>query len=208
MKWIEQGSLTGFLFYKNNQQYQIMTSSKFNVVIKIWKFALRNLVIVTDFRSIYRYEKTVGEGSFAKVYQIVRLSDNKKFAAKALKKKKMKTEKDIKGLVSEIQILKLLGKHPTQLSLQEVHEVDNYVYIVLELAEGGQLFDQLRYYGKFSEQKSKIMMLQIIKSLKYIHQKGIMHRDLNFENILLDESDCLEQLKVIDFGLSKMINEN
>jgi len=208
VKWIEQGSLTGFLFYKNNQQYQIMTSSKFNVVIKIWKFALRNLVIVTDFRSIYRYEKTVGEGSFAKVYQIVRLSDNKKFAAKALKKKKMKTEKDIKGLVSEIQILKLLGKHPTQLSLQEVHEVDNYVYIVLELAEGGQLFDQLRYYGKFSEQKSKIMMLQIIKSLKYIHQKGIMHRDLNFENILLDESDCLEQLKVIDFGLSKMINEN
>ena len=107
--WTKEVEASGFRFVKNDQSYEILTETSNKILIKIWKLALRNLLIVTDFRQIYKYMETVGEGTFAKVYKIRRLKDSKFFASKALAKNQVKDKKDLAALVNEIKLLKKLG---------------------------------------------------------------------------------------------------
>lgn len=94
------------------------------------------------------------------------------------------------------------------MNLEEIHESKNSVYLVLELLEGGELFNHIS--GKQSIVMSEIshIMRCLISSLAYLSDQGIMHRDLKPENMILKEKDRLENstLKLVDFGLSTKCN--
>jgi len=101
----------------------------------------------------------------------------------------------------EISIMKVLQHHPNVVKLYEVMESESYVYIVLELVTGGELFDKIIKAKKFEEDVARRYFQQIISGLDYCHINGVAHRDLKPENVLLDSQD---NVKISDFGLSAL----
>ncbi|KAG0558061.1 hypothetical protein KC19_10G001800 [Ceratodon purpureus] len=92
-------------------------------------------------------------------------------------------------------------RHPSVVRLHEVLASRMKIYIVLELASGGELFDRIVHQGRLSEEESRRYFQQLIDAVDYCHSKGVSHRDLKPENLLLDANG---NLKVSDFGLSAL----
>lgn len=108
---------------------------------------------------------------------------------------------------SECTILRGMD-HPCIIRVYDVYDTPNAVYIILELVEGGELFDRIVANGQFDEPTSKFVFRQMCLGVKYLHDRSITHRDLKPENVLLTLPDTNETLvKITDFGLSRFINE-
>jgi serine/threonine-protein kinase Chk2 len=99
--------------------------------------------------------------------------------------------------------------HPCIIKVEDVFHTDTKLFIVLELVEGGELFDKVVSCGKFSENVAKMLFYQMLVACKYLHDNGITHRDLKPENLLLS-ADIKEEsvIKVTDFDLSQFVGEN
>lgn len=95
--------------------------------------------------------------------------------------------------------------HPNILKLYEYFEDDKNVYLITELCKGGELFDRIIENEFFSEPIAAKIFRQILQSLNYCHKLGVAHRDLKPENFIFESKDMDSDLKVIDFGLSKII---
>lgn len=104
-------------------------------------------------------------------------------------------------LEREVAIMKLI-KHPNVLELYDVYETENHLYLVLELVEGGELFDYLVQRGRLPEQEALRFFQQIIGGLSYCHSHLVCHRDLKPENLLLDPSG--HNVKIADFGMANL----
>ena len=111
-----------------------------------------------------------------------------------------KTNKQI-ALLNEIKIMRHV-RHENLIQLQEVYENERYVYLVLELLRGGELFDFIVSKGHYSEKDAVLLMMRLISAVEYLSRKGIMHRDIKPENLILKEQDNKTQVKLIDFGLA------
>lgn len=90
--------------------------------------------------------------------------------------------------------------HPHVTQMYEVIATESYIWIVTELCCGGELFDYLAEKGRLSEHESSIIFGQLALAVAYLHDKGIVHRDLKLENVLLDER-C--RVKLGDFGFTR-----
>lgn len=146
----------------------------------------------------------IGKGSFARVYLVEDKQTLRKYAVKAFSKEYLLSQlKGKESLINEIEIMRDIN-HDNIMKLEELHESKNSVYLVLELLEGGELFNHISSKNKLSIKSIQRVMIGLLKALSYLHQKNIMHRDLKPENMILkDKSDLEEnQLKVVDFGLS------
>ncbi|KYN17642.1 Serine/threonine-protein kinase Chk2 [Trachymyrmex cornetzi] len=99
---------------------------------------------------------------------------------------------------NEVEILRKL-KH-------DIFDTNEVMYIILELMEGGELFDRIRSKGKLSEPCAKLIFYQVVHAIYYLHRKGITHRDLKPENILLKDNSENPLVKVSDFGMSKFVD--
>lgn len=97
--------------------------------------------------------------------------------------------------------------HPNVIKLFETYEDSRNVYLVMELCDGGELFDKIIAKGHFTEQMAGYYFKQMMSALNYIHSKKIVHRDLKPENFLLLSTDDNAPLKMIDFGLSMVFDE-
>uniref|UniRef100_A0A671KSJ8 non-specific serine/threonine protein kinase n=1 Tax=Sinocyclocheilus anshuiensis TaxID=1608454 RepID=A0A671KSJ8_9TELE len=127
----------------------------------------------------YRLLKTIGKGNFAKV----------KLARHILTGKE---------LFREVRIMKTLH-HPNIVQLFEVIETEKTLYLVMEYASGGEVFDYLVSHGRMKEIEARAKFRQIVSAVHYCHQKNIVHRDLKAENLLLDAD---ANIKIADFGFS------
>ncbi len=109
-------------------------------------------------------------------------------------------------LQNEVTILKRLD-HPNVIKLFDLFETKNSVYLVMEKAIGGELFEQIARLdgGSFTEKECITVIQQIAKAVKYMHSMGIVHRDLKPENVLCSEKDSIKKIKIADFGISKVI---
>jgi serine/threonine protein kinase len=103
----------------------------------------------------------------------------------------------------EIDILKRV-RHPNIVNVCDVFESPRYIYLVLELARGGELFDRLYESGALEESRARDIFTQLLSAIEYLHQQNIVHRDLKPENILFvdDHSDAV---KITDFGLARLV---
>ncbi|XP_018365875.1 PREDICTED: serine/threonine-protein kinase Chk2-like isoform X2 [Trachymyrmex cornetzi] len=106
---------------------------------------------------------------------------------------------------NEVEILRKL-KHPCIIPLKDIFDTNEVMYIILELMEGGELFDRIRSKGKLSEPCAKLIFYQVVHAIYYLHRKGITHRDLKPENILLKDNSENPLVKVSDFGMSKFVD--
>ena len=108
----------------------------------------------------------------------------------------------------EIEVLKLC-QHPNIIRLLDVFENPEYIYIVLEHMAGGDLFNYLeKREFKITEDKARQIAHMIASALYYLHSYGIVHRDLKLENILMVDTSNDSELKIVDFGLSKILGPN
>uniref|UniRef100_A0A8C7TW00 non-specific serine/threonine protein kinase n=1 Tax=Oncorhynchus mykiss TaxID=8022 RepID=A0A8C7TW00_ONCMY len=132
----------------------------------------------------YRLLKTIGKGNFAKV----------KLARHILTGKEVRLD----WLFREVRIMKGLN-HPNIVQLFEVIETENTLYLIMEYASGGEVFDYLVSHGRMKEKEARAKFRQIVSAVHYCHLKNIVHRDLKAENLLLDADS---NIKIADFGFS------
>ena len=139
---------------------------------------------------------------------LVRLCSHKatgaRYAVKCLDLGLVETEEKLQQLREEIAIMCQLD-HPNIVRLEEVYESHSEIYLVQELCVGGELFDRLDEQPDYhyTEGQCARLVKQMLCAVRYIHSKGIIHRDLKLENFLFSSVDPDSELKMIDFGLSK-----
>lgn len=107
-------------------------------------------------------------------------------------------------LNTEISILSKV-RHPNCVSLLELFETEDAVYLVTDLAEGGELFDQLLKKGSYTEGDAARLVREILLGVEYLHEMDIVHRDLKPENLLFMDKTDNARLMITDFGLSKVL---
>ena len=107
----------------------------------------------------------------------------------------------------EMEILKQV-RHPNIIQLEGVFETADKIFIVTELATGGELFDRVVKRGCFTEADAANLAMKMLSALAYLHSNGIVHRDLKPENILLNSEDNDTDIKIADFGLAKVLEGN
>jgi calcium/calmodulin-dependent protein kinase I len=122
----------------------------------------------------YKFGRTLGSGTFATVKQATCLKDSTKWAVKVIKRSAL-TSEDEESLKMEIQILQLTS-HPNIVSVKEVFYCKNYVYLVMDLMTGGELFDRIVNKDHYSENEAKQALKEIAIAIEYCHNKNIVHR--------------------------------
>lgn len=131
---------------------------------------------------------------------------NEKVAIKVIAKRKL-TEEDKVGLQNEIDILKQVD-HPNIVKLFDIYEDDKYFFLVMELMQGGELFDQILQRERFTEAEARDTIAPLFDALIYCHAQGIIHRDIKPENLLFSTRDFTQAIiKVSDFGLARFIDD-
>ena len=132
----------------------------------------------------YDVGQLIGRGGFAEVYRARERFSNKEIAIKITNKAKMVESKMINRIYNEIEIhSKMENKNIIQLF--DSFEDNEYVYMVLELCHYGNLFRFLKTSGPLNEFKAILIIKELLQALDYIHNKGVIHRDLKLSNILL-----------------------
>jgi serine/threonine protein kinase len=151
------------------------------------------------FAALYKKGSELGKGAFSVVYNGTRTSDGVKVAIKCVDKTGQSADV-IKLLKREISVMQKL-QHPGIISLLDVFETDEMITMVLELVNGGELYDQIISRGSFTEQDASGIAFKLLGALDYMHQNGVAHRDLKPENLLCENG--VDVIKIADFGLSK-----
>jgi len=145
----------------------------------------------------YRLLKTIGKGNFAKVKLAKHIPTGKEVAIKIIDKTQL-NQGSLQKLFREVRIMKILD-HPNIVKLFQVIETEKTLYLVMEYASGGEVFDYLVLHGRMKEKEARAKFRQIVSAVQYCHQKRIIHRDLKAENLLLDSE---MNIKIADFGFS------
>ncbi|EHH28195.1 hypothetical protein EGK_18576 [Macaca mulatta] len=169
----------------------------------------------------YRLLKTIGKGNFAKVKLARHILTGREVAIKIIDKTQLNPT-SLQKLFREVRIMKILN-HPNIVKLFEVIETEKTLYLIMEYASGGEVFDYLVAHGRMKEKEARakfrqvvkmdrllnkvqvsfdllsLMFIFIVSAVQYCHQKRIVHRDLKAENLLLDAD---MNIKIADFGFS------
>ncbi|EER02463.1 protein kinase, putative [Perkinsus marinus ATCC 50983] len=149
----------------------------------------------------FYFIRTLGTGSFGRVKYAKYKGDGQHYAVKFMKKHEILKLKQVDHINAERNLLNQLN-HPFIVNMRGSFKDTRFVYIVMEVVNGGELFTHLRRARKFTDEQSKFYAAQIAAAFDYMHGKNIIHRDLKPENILL----CGDGYsKLTDFGFAKII---
>ncbi|KAG1347691.1 CBL-interacting protein kinase 7 [Cocos nucifera] len=149
-----------------------------------------------------RYElgRLLGRGTFAKVYYARSLADGSGVAVKVLDKPEVVETGMASRVLREVSAMRRLS-HPNILKLHEVMATKSKIYLVMEHAAGGDLLSLMARRGRLAEPVARRYFQQLVAALRYCHARGVAHRDIKPQNLLLDRHG---NLKVSDFGLSAL----
>jgi len=191
------------IFY-NKSKTIIYYSPSLEITIKFSEL-LKKVIGYLKFNDYYEILTMIGKGKFGIVNLGIHKKTNQKVAIKIINKSSLKSQEDIELIKSEIDIMKLCH-HPNIIRLLDHFENSEYIFIVMEYISGGTLtqFLKKRYFN-FSESQAANIINQIGQGLKYLHSYGIVHRDLKTENIMMTQLNDNGIIKIMDFGLSKII---
>ncbi|KAL1023176.1 hypothetical protein UPYG_G00037320 [Umbra pygmaea] len=174
------------------------TSRSGSIPVEYWVDGSRRDVSIEEF---YTMGPELGRGATSVVFRTEEKQTQKPYAAKVLKK-----TIDKKIVRTEIGVLLRLS-HPNIIRLKEIFETETDIALILELVTGGELFDRIVERGYYSERDAAHVIKQILEAVAYLHENGVVHRDLKPENLLYADLSLDAPLKIADFGLSKIIDE-
>lgn len=168
---------------------------------------LGNGISERDFYKKYWIEAgKIGEGAFARVRKITRKSDKAVFALKMIKKKG-KSDEDIAALQREILVLQKCD-HENIVRLGDWCDTKKRIYMVVEFCDGGDVFERVVQYKKFSEKSAIHVVAQVAAGIGHVHSLGYVHRDLKPDNLMYLTKAVDSKIKIIDFGLAGDVNIN
>jgi len=154
-------------------------------------------VFLQDFKVL----KVLGRGSFGKVCMVEYTKTKEIYAMKSLKKDVLLDQDQIENTLLEKKILQNLD-HAFLVGLVFCFQTEERIYFIMPFLRGGELFQHLRKFRIFDEEKSRFYAAQIALALEHLHNFGIVYRDLKPENILMDEDGYLQ---LADFGMAKYL---
>lgn len=147
----------------------------------------------------YVLGQTLGEGEFGKVKLGWKKDGSVQVAIKLIRRESLGTNPSrLPKIYREISILQELS-HPNIVRLHEMAETDRYIGIILEYASGGELFDFILNHRYLKDNAARRLFAQLVSGVGYLHKKGIVHRDLKLENLLLDRN---RNIIITDFGFA------
>ncbi|PGH11963.1 CAMK/CAMKL/KIN4 protein kinase [Helicocarpus griseus UAMH5409] len=147
----------------------------------------------------YVLGQTIGEGEFGKVRLGWKKDGSVQVAIKLLRRESLGNNPSrLPKIYREISILKELS-HPNIVRLHEMAETDRHIGIVLEYASGGELFDYILNHRYLKDNPARRLFAQLVSGVGYLHKKGIVHRDLKLENLMLDRN---RNIIITDFGFA------
>lgn len=147
----------------------------------------------------YILGQTIGEGEFGKVKLGWKKDGSVQVAIKLLRRESLGNNPSrLPKIYREISILKELS-HPNIVRLHEMAETDRHIGIVLEYASGGELFDYILNHRYLKDNPARRLFAQLVSGVGYLHKKGIVHRDLKLENLMLDRN---RNIIITDFGFA------
>eukprot|EP00300_Choanocystis_sp_HF-7_P042461 c9211_g1_i1.p1 GENE.c9211_g1_i1~~c9211_g1_i1.p1 ORF type:complete len:479 (-),score=105.58 c9211_g1_i1:89-1525(-) len=154
---------------------------------------------------LYDITEELGSGGFSVVKRGICKTDGTEWALKMIKqsvfvKNKERTEE-------EVEVLARLS-HPNIVHFREVVRTPKFYVIVMEILEGGELFDRIVEREKYDEAHARAITVKILNSVKYLHDNNVVHRDLKPENLLFDTRAENAELKLTDFGFATMAKKN
>ena len=152
----------------------------------------------------FKVLKVIGRGSFGKVCLVEYLPTHETYAMKSLKKDLLIEQEQIENTLLEKEILQTID-YPLLCGLVFCFQTEERIYFVMPFLSGGELFQHLRKFRTFDEDKVRFYGAQIALALDYLHSKGIVYRDLKPENILMDSQGYL---RLADFGMAKKLKDD
>eukprot|EP00250_Pteridium_aquilinum_P005248 c15373_g1_i1 orf=521-2083(-) len=155
-----------------------------------------------SFKELYDIGRKLGQGQFGTTYLCVERATGLEFACKSIKKSKLLSRDDVEDVRREIRIMHHLSGNPYIVSIRGAFEDPFFVYLVMELCTGGELFDHIIQRGHYSEREAALLIKVIVSVVESCHSHGVMHRDLKPENFLFSNDQQDSPLRAIDFGLS------
>ncbi|KAF2758138.1 CMK1 Ca2+/calmodulin-dependent protein kinase [Pseudovirgaria hyperparasitica] len=154
----------------------------------------------------YKTGKTLGAGSYSVVKECVHIDTGRYYAAKVINKRLMAGREHM--VRNEIAVLKKVSMgHRNILTLVDYFETMNNLYLVTDLALGGELFDRICRKGSYYETDAADLVRATLSAVAYLHDHGIVHRDLKPENLLFRTPEDNADLLIADFGLSRIMDE-
>ena len=148
---------------------------------------------------LYDLEETIGEGHYAVVKMARHVFTGEKVAVKVIDKMKLDSATRLQ-MMQEVRLMKLV-QHPYVVRLYEVIDTQTKLYLVLEFADGGDMYDYImKHEGGLEENTAKKYFRQIVTAIQYCHKLHVVHRDLKPENVVFFEK--LGMVKLTDFGFS------
>ncbi|KAK0713086.1 calcium/calmodulin-dependent protein kinase type I [Lasiosphaeria miniovina] len=154
----------------------------------------------------YKVGKTLGAGSYSVVKECVHIDTGRYYAAKVINKRLMAGREHM--VRNEIAVLKKVSMgHQNILTLVDYFETMNNLYLVTDLALGGELFDRICRKGSYYESDAADLIRATLSAVAYLHDHGIVHRDLKPENLLFRTPEDNADLLIADFGLSRIMDE-
>ena len=191
------------LFPSKNRVYYCDNETEYNN----WISALKKATGYTNLLDIYDIKQKLGKGKFGLVKLGINKETNDKVAVKVMNKNNMDSS-DLELVRTEIEILKIC-QHPYIIKLYDIFENVDYIYIIMEYCKGGDLFSYLQKRNfTLKEEQVAIIMYKLCKAVYYVHSFGIAHRDIKPENVLLTSEDEDADIRLLDFGLSKIMGPN
>ena len=169
-----------------------------------WIEKLKIATGYTNLLEIYDVKNKLGSGKFGLVKLGIHKKTGQKVAIKIMKKSSMDSS-DLELVRTEIEILKIC-QHPNIIRLYNVFENADYLYIIMEYCYGGDLFSYLENrHFRVSEKRASNIIHQMATAVYYMHSYGVVHRDLKPENVLMTSTDEDSEIRILDFGLSKIL---
>ncbi|XP_052142052.1 calcium-dependent protein kinase 4 isoform X1 [Oryza glaberrima] len=160
-----------------------------------------------DFEGRYQVGRLLGHGQFGYTFAATDRASGDRVAVKRIDKAKMVRPVAVEDVKREVKILKELKGHENIVHFYNAFEDDSYVYIVMELCEGGELLDRIlaKKNSRYSEKDAAVVVRQMLKVAAECHLHGLVHRDMKPENFLFKSTKEDSPLKATDFGLSDFI---
>ena len=169
-----------------------------------WFEKLKIATGYTNLLDIYEVKNKLGSGKFGLVKLGIDKKTGQKVAIKIMKKSTMDSS-DLELVRTEIEILKIC-QHPNIIRLYNVFENADYLYIIMEYCSGGDLFSYLENRSfRVSEKRASTIIHKMSTAVYYMHSFGVAHRDLKPENVLMTSDDDDGDIRILDFGLSKIL---
>ena len=191
------------IFPSKERKYYVIDEKEY----KNWLISIRKAVGYSNLSDIYEIKEVLGKGKFGLVRLGIHKENKRKVAIKIINKK-LVSSFDLEQVKTEIEILKI-AQHPNIIRLYEIFDNEKYIYIIMEYCGGGDLFSYIEKRGfKLKESRAAEIIHKLSTAIYYLHQYGIIHRDLKPENILMTNENDDSDIRLLDFGLGKILGPN